>query len=369
MSKVKNIQKILSQNKIDALLVSNFYNIVYLTDFKSLSLSEREAWVLVTNKNIYLFTDGRYINKKNTDKKSKIIYKQLSRENNLLSQLKEVIKNEKILKLGFEADDLRVLEFKKFKEKINSIEWQETEKLIIKLREIKNKEEIDKIGKACQVGDWCLKEIAKLIKPGISEKEIAFKIEFWLKEKGYNIAFPPIIAVDKNSSLPHYNTQEGIGLVKNNSLILIDFGVRYKNYCSDITRMIFINPPPQILNIYEKLLSIQEKTINNILLLSIQNGNFLNKVDQFCRKLIVDSQLPNYPHSTGHGVGLEVHEYPKISQNSTNTLSPNQVFTIEPGVYFEGRWGMRIEDTVWVNNNLKAELLTRFSKQPFILNF
>ena len=369
MLPVKLIQNLLSQNKIDALLISNFYNILYLSDFKSLSPNEREAWVLLTKENQYLFTDARYFNQIKKDKQSKFNYKKLTYEKNLLNHLREIIDKEKISILGFEADDLRVMELNQLKKNLNSVKWQETEKLIIKLREIKKRKEIEKIKKACQIGDWCLKEIIKLIKPGVSEKEIVFKIEFWLKEKGYELAFSPIVAVDKNSSLPHYNPQEGEGLVKKNSLILIDFGVKYENYCSDITRMIFINPSFHILNVYEKLLSVQEKTIHSILPSSIKDDKLLNKIDQFCRQLMNESQLPDYPHATGHGVGLEIHEYPKISQNSTDVLYFNQVFTIEPGVYFKDKWGMRIEDTVWINYNLKAEILTEFSKKPLNLNF
>ncbi len=133
--------------------------------------------------------------------------------------------------------------------------------------------------------------------------------------------------------------------------------------------MIFINPSFHILNVYEKLLSVQEKTIHSILPSSIKDDKLLNKIDQFCRQLMNESQLPDYPHATGHGVGLEIHEYPKISQNSTDVLYFNQVFTIEPGVYFKDKWGMRIEDTVWINYNLKAEILTEFSKKPLNLNF
>ncbi len=214
MLPVKLIQNLLSQNKIDALLISNFYNILYLSDFKSLSPNEREAWVLLTKENQYLFTDARYFNQIKKDKQSKFNYKKLTYEKNLLNHLREIIDKEKISILGFEADDLRVMELNQLKKNLNSVKWQETEKLIIKLREIKKRKEIEKIKKACQIGDWCLKEIIKLIKPGVSEKEIVFKIEFWLKEKGYELAFSPIVAVDKNSSLPHYNPQEGEGLVK-----------------------------------------------------------------------------------------------------------------------------------------------------------
>lgn len=372
MSRGKKLLSLFPQNNIDALLISNFYNILYLTGFKTLSPDEREAWVLVTDNHTYILTDGRYINLKNkkekiknANKKTKIIYRQLNPDNHLLNQLKELIRREKISKLGFETDDLRVAELKKFTEKIPEVKWQETEKLIIKLREIKEKEEVEKIKKACQIVDNCLKEITKVIKVGMSEKEIAFKIEFYLKRKGFDLAFYPIVAIDKNSSLPHYNTKEGEGRVRKNSVILIDFGARYQDYNSDITRMIFISPTREMINVYEKLLTIQEKTIT-VLRRSQQDGIPLNKIDQFCRKLLEESLLPNYSHFTGHGVGLEIHEYPKISQNSTDTLRPGQVFTIEPGVYFAEKWGMRVEDTVWINNNLKPEVLTKFSKKPFI---
>lgn len=373
MLRGKKLLSLFPQNNIDALLISNFYNILYLTGFKTLSPDEREAWVLVTDNHTYILTDGRYINLKNkkekiknANKKAKIIYRQLDPNNHLLNQLKELIRREKISKLGFEGDDLRVAELKKFTEKIPEVKWQETEKLIIKLREIKEKEEVEKIKKACQIVDNCLKEITKVIKVGMSEKEIAFKIEFYLKRKGFDLAFYPIVAIDKNSSLPHYNTKEGEGRVRKNSVILIDFGARYQDYNSDITRMIFISPTREMINVYEKLLTIQEKTIT-LLRQSQQDGIPLNKVDQFCRKLLEESLLPNYSHSTGHGVGLEVHEYPKISQSSTDTLRPGQVFTIEPGVYFAEKWGMRIEDTIVIDIDLKPKVLTKFTKSLQIL--
>jgi len=366
-SRVKNLQLILKKNNYDALLVTNFYNILYLTGFKTLTENEREAFVIVTQKNVYLITDERYIIQKSKFKSqkynSKVKSKFITTEKNLIANIKEVMLGERIRQLGFEGEDLRVNELQKLKKQLTNVELVSTEKLIIVIREIKDRQEITKIKKACEIGDRCLSNIIKTIKFGQTEKEIAWRIEKWIREKNYEIAFEPIVAIDKNSAIPHYLTKEGNERVKHNSLILIDFGVKYQDYCSDMTRMIFVGKPSeQIFRTYNLLLKIQEKTIKQC-----SNRAILKSIDQYCRKLITDCRLPNYPHSTGHGVGLEVHEYPKISTHSKDILKAGQAFTIEPGIYFAGKWGMRIEDTVLVENNSKMEVLTKFSKQPLTI--
>ncbi|MEK9169197.1 MAG: M24 family metallopeptidase, partial [Patescibacteria group bacterium] len=165
--------------------------------------------------------------------------------------------------------------------------------------------------------------------------------------------------------------------VKKNSIILIDYGAKFKNYHSDTTRMIFVGKPTgEMINTYKILLNAQEKTIERL-----KTDNNPVSVDQFCRQLITDVQTPNlgvsttdyrlpsYPHSTGHGVGLQIHEFPKISFTSTDILLPNQVVTIEPGAYINNKWGMRIEDTVLIKENKEVEVLTKFSKKLLIFNY
>jgi Xaa-Pro aminopeptidase len=360
-NRITYLRKILEERKIDAILVSNFYNVFYLTDFKTLSENEREAFVVVTKKNVHLITDGRYFNSK---KRNGGIYDTLiiSPDKKLIQHLQDIIKEEKIKSLVFEAEDIKFNEYESLKEKLN-VDLIPATQLVIKLREIKEPGEIEKIKKACKIGDRCLKDIAKQIRLGTTEKEIIFKIEFWLKEKGYGSAFAPIVAIDENSAIPHYDNQTGNGHVKRDSLILIDMGVKHENYCSDITRMfVFGKPSTEIINVYEKLLDIQEKTIKHIS--SIKE---LKDADSFARSLISNFQLPNFPHSLGHGIGLEVHEYPKLSMYSEDLLQPRQVFTVEPGVYFPGKWGMRIEDSVTVGNNLNLKLLTKFPKELKII--
>ena len=373
-TRVDKLRKILQEKNLDGFLVSNFFNILYLTEFKTLTDNEREAWTLVTAKSTYLFTDSRYlndkiqmINDKSITNNKFLILKLITPEKGLIKHLVEIVEEEKIQRLGFEGDDLKVNELQKMKVFLTNVEYISLEKLIVKIREIKDEEEINSLRTACKIADQCLDEIVKSICPGTSEKEIAFRIEFWLKEKGYGLSFYPIIAIDKNSAVPHYDTRAGNNeKVKKNSIILIDYGAKFEDYHSDTTRMIFVGKPTsEMINTYKILLNAQEKTIEQ---LRIDNNPV--SVDQFCRReLTSNNQLPSYSHSTGHGVGLQIHEFPKISFTSTDILLPNQVVTVEPGVYINNKWGMRIEDTVLIKNNKQVEVLTKFSKKLLILNF
>jgi len=377
--RIEKLRKILVEKNLDGFLVSNFFNILYLTGFKTLTENEREAWVLVTTKSVYLFTDSRYLNikyqKSNIKNTNQIlnIFKTMliTPEKGLIKHLTEIIEEEKIQRLVFEGDDLKVNELQRIKDHLTNIELIPFEKLIIKIREIKDEVEIENLRTACKIADDCLEDIVKIIKPGMSEKEIAFKIEFWLKEKGHDLSFYPIVAIDKNSAIPHYDTRaDNNEKVKKNSIILIDYGAKFKDYHSDTTRMIFVGKQSdEVVNIYNKLLEAQTKTIEQ---LKVDNNPV--SVDQFCRQLITDStdstdyRLPSYPHSTGHGVGLQIHEFPKISFTSTDILLPNQVVTVEPGVYSDNKWGMRVEDTVLIKKNNQIEVLTKFNKKFLIFN-
>ncbi len=362
-ARVKRLKDELITHNLDAILISNFFNIVYLTGFKTLTTQEREAFVLVTKRSTYLFTDARYIESKDKLRTPNYELKLLEPGKGLLYHLEEIVKEEKIKTVGFESEDLRYLEFNSLSLRLSMVQFTPTTQLIIGIREIKDDEEIKKIERACEIGDSCLKEIVPLIKIGITEKEIAFKMEMWIKEHGYDLAFDPIIAIDANSAVAHYNTKEGEGKVVNGSIILLDYGVKYKDYLSDMTRMLFLGRPKEdVAHTYNMLLHAQEEAI-----IRLSKTDSLKEIDEVCRKLLVDNHLPSYPHSTGHGVGLEIHEYPKVSMHSQDTKKENQVITVEPGVYFSGKWGMRIEDTVVIDHKLQPKISTKISKALLIL--
>lgn len=345
-------------NKIDALLISNFYNILYLTGFSPLSPSEREGWVFVTKKKIYLFTDGRYFNqiKNRTSVETRLI----SHENRLINQINEIIAKEHIETIGFERDDLKYGEYVFFKKRI-SLKFIPTTDLIIKKRQFKTRDELRLIKKACAYTDQCLKEIVKTIHIGETEKHIALRIENWLQEKGLEMAFPPIVAVDKNTSYIHYSPSQQ--RVKKNSIILIDIGAKYNNYCADITRMFFTGKPStHYIQTYNHLLHAQILSVENI-----QKYKKLKNLDLQCRTICKTYNMPEFSHSLGHGVGLEVHESPHVSFLSKESILPGQVITIEPGTYIPGKFGMRIEDTVYIGENNIPEVLTKFSKEMMVL--
>ncbi|MFZ6035411.1 MAG: M24 family metallopeptidase [Patescibacteria group bacterium] len=350
------LKKKLKENDVDALLVSNFYNILYLSGFQTLVDNEREAWLLVTQKNEYLFTDERY-----SSQSHNIRY--IKPEKRLVRHLQEVVDEEQIKTIGFESEDLKFSEYSAFNKAIKNAELVPLQNLIIKQREIKDDREIEKVRSACQIADQCLSEIVKTISIGQSEKEIAFRIEFWLKKKAYGLAFDPIVAVDANSAIPHYDTKTGDDKkINEGSIVLIDFGAKHESYLSDMTRMVFAGRPGgEMVNAYNNLLSAQKRTVEKLKI-----GVSLKDVDSFCRAEMDSLGLPNYSHSTGHGVGLEIHELPKISFSSDDKAIINQIITVEPGVYISGRWGMRIEDTVVIGTD-GAKPLTLFDKKMLVI--
>ncbi len=350
----KKLRQKLAKIPADALLISNFYSILYLTGFKTLTTEEREAFAVVTKKKTYLISDGRYFTKNFQFPVSNFQTKLIKPGKGFLFHLKEIAGSEKIKTLGIEDNDLRVQEYEKIKRTLPAVKLASTGNLLLKLREIKENDEIKNIAKACKITDQCLAEISKIVAVGMTEKEVAFRIEIWLKKKGYDIAFSPIVAVDKNSAIPHYDTRSGSGKIGPNSVVLLDFGAKYQNYSSDISRMIFMGKNDKARKTYDQLLAIQQKTIKQI-----RKTREAKSLDNFCRQKLKEAGLPNFSHSTGHGVGLEIHEYPKISFVSADTIRGNQVFTIEPGVYFPGQWGIRIEDTVMVSENLAPVRLTK----------
>jgi Xaa-Pro aminopeptidase len=185
-------------------------------------------------------------------------------------------------------------------------------------------------------------------------------MEQWMREKGYEQAFEPIVAIDANSAVPHYDTKRGNNQkLRNGSVLLLDYGVQYESYNSDISRMIFIgDQSTEIMTAYEGLRKAQEETVQ-----FVQKAKSLKEVDLFCRAELKKAGLPDFPHSTGHGVGIEVHESPKVSFRSTDQIKPFQILTIEPGIYFPDKWGMRVEDTVFVDEKTQVKSLTKFPKK------
>lgn len=343
----------------DAFLVSHFFNISYLCGFEGLSPHEREAYLLLIGKEKIIITDARYRGEKHSEDSILYILKPGERVVEVVAAL---CKKHTVKTLGMEADDLKWSEVQML-QKLD-VQLVPIPHAFASLRSIKTEEELFAIKRACNIGDLVLKDITPYIHPGQTEKEIAWIIEKSIREGyGAELAFDPIVAVDAHAAIPHYNTKKGEGIIQDNSLLLIDFGVKAHNYCSDITRMVGIgNVGDEIKKTYTDLFTIQKKTIQ-----FANTAQELKEIDLYCRGEFKKHSLPEYSHSTGHGVGREVHESPRVSSISIDKKEKGQVFTVEPGVYIPNKWGIRIEDTVTVLDLGEIEVLTRFPKELILL--
>ncbi|MBI2315222.1 aminopeptidase P family protein [Candidatus Daviesbacteria bacterium] len=326
-SRINIIRAYLNKQKLDAVLISSVFNITYLTGFSNFSKEEREAYLLIGKDFQYIITDARYSEAVKSEVPHLILfergYKQSTED--LLKKHKKEIKN-----LGIEEDDLTVAEHKLLKKHFKTIKH-----LDIKThRAIKTLEEIDKIKKAAKLGDKAFEYILEKIKPGVSEKEIAFELESFVKKYGADLSFPSIVAFGKNSAVPHHQTGN-TKLTGKGEFVLLDFGVKYKNYCSDMTRTVFLGKPSEKQQkIYQAVLAAQQKAIDFINK-KLKAGKEIKagEADKAARDYIVSKGYPGIPHSLGHGIGLEVHEHPFLSSKSKEVLKEGMVFSIEPGIY------------------------------------
>ena len=208
---------------------------------------------------------------------------------------------------------------------------------------IKDEDEIEKTKKACEITDNCFKHLLEFIKEGMTEKEIALEIETYFKRNGADdVAFETIVASGENSSIPHWKPSDR--KIKNADPILIDMGCKYKGYCSDMTRTIFMGCIlEEIKPVYDLVLKTQKRVLEEM------RSNYNIKT---ISRIVDDTfKLSNYflIHSLGHGVGLDIHEMPFINQRNERFLKENMIVTNEPGIYLPGKYGIRIEDTVLVN--------------------
>ena len=346
-------------NNPEAILVSNAHTIFYSAGFETLSAHEREAYVLLISKRKIIITDARYSGATHNSESELYILKLGERVGEVI---KKICAENKVETLGCEVNDLKWSELLMLQKL--GLQITPLSNIFSEQRSIKTEEELFAIKQACHICDLVLKDVTPYIHPEQTEKEISWYIEKSIRE-GYKaeLAFDPIVAVDEHAATPHYNTQKGDGVIKDGSLLLIDFGVKIHNYCSDITRMVGVgNVSDEIKNTYSKLLTIQRQTIDYI-----NTTSSLKEIDTFCREELQKYKLPLYSHSTGHGVGLEVHEAPRLSASSEDRKAAGQIFTIEPGVYIPGKWGMRIEDTIAILDQEEIEVLTRFPKELILV--
>ncbi|MBI4097304.1 MAG: aminopeptidase P family protein, partial [Candidatus Levybacteria bacterium] len=252
------INNLLEKHNLDALLISSVPNITYLTGYSGFSSHEREAYVLITKTKRYIFTDGRY-SEAVVKQVPHFILKEISTQSPFISLLQTLIKKHALKNIGFEEDDLSVLEYNKLRKIHKSLKPF----TLSTLRIHKSSNEIVAIKNACAIGDKAFAHIVKQATLGITEKQLAIELELWIKHFGADISFPSIVAFGANAAIPHHQTSDQ--RLTTNSFVLLDFGVKLDNYCSDMTRTIFFGKPSEKQKkIYETVRIAQQNAIQLI---------------------------------------------------------------------------------------------------------
>ncbi len=332
---------------IDALLVSSWPNVTYLSGFKG-----TESWVLVSPKGLYFITDSRYSEQAEKEAKG---FKVLLRDGKSVTQIvSDLSRRHRFSAVGFESSIVTHAFAKALGKVMDGQSLRPTSDLVEALRIIKDAEEILLLRKTADIAVKGFHYIKKIARPGMTELELQAKLEYFTKTIGsQKPAFDIIIATGAKASMPHAITDQT--KVKNNEVLLVDMGVVYGGYHSDLTRPIFLGRMSALhKKIYDIVWQAQRQGIAKA-----GPGVPASEVDGACREYIRRAGYDKYfGHSTGHGVGLEIHEAPSVSSRTKTILKPGMVITVEPGVYLPGRFGIRIEDMVLITKNGR-EVLTR----------
>ena len=306
-----------------------------------------EGYLVYSSESAY-FSDNRYfLDLKKRLSKSQIEPKLFSG----LVSVRDYLKEKGIKKLYVNFSKETVSDYNQYKSW--GIEILDGQEIINSLRTIKSEKEISYIEKACRIAQKAYYNAIKKAREGMSEIELKEIIEEDLKKQNSTSAFDIIVAFGKGSAVPHHET--GKAKLKKNQVILVDMGANYKGYLSDLTRTAFFGEPSK------KFILAYDKVLRANLLAEeqIKDGITCCKADAIAREYLKENNLDKYfTHSLGHGVGLEIHENVVLSPRSEEVLKENVVFTIEPGVYFDNQFGIRIEDTVVIRDGKVKRLFT-----------
>ena len=350
MDRVAALRELLTENKLDGVIVYSSENRRYLSGFTGST-----GFVVIGKGNMDFVTDFRYKEQAGTQCKG---YNVVIHNNNLMGKLVESIKNSKIKRLGIEEDFMTVGFFEEIKKALPGIEMLPARSIFAKLRIKKDETEIENIRKAAAIADCGFKHLLSFIKLGMSEMEVASELEYYMKKKGASgLSFDTIAASRIRASLPHGIASEKI--IEKDEFLTLDFGCVYNGYCSDMTRTVFIGKATEKhRKIYEVVLKAQIEALK-----AIKPGVTGKYVDKVARDIISNEGYGEYfGHGLGHGVGLAVHEDPRLSMLGENILEAGMIVTDEPGIYIPGFGGVRIEDLVLVTEN-GAESLSKSPKE------
>lgn len=353
MDNLDNLEKLRNELKAatpSALLISDLANVFWLTGF-----SGSFGTAVVTPSANLLISDSRYTLQAQEQAIGWDV-RTFANPTDSVDFLREQLESISVRAVGFDKAVVTVGTLEKWTEKMPQIALTATTDPIALLRRIKSDVEVDKIRAACRLADSCLEHVAKLLRPGVTENELAFEVEIFFRKNGAVPAFTPIVVSGERSARPHGLPSDKV--LETGDFVTFDLGAKLNDYCSDITRTFVLGEPTaRHSEVYNQVLKAQEAAIAALI-----PGAKTKEVDALVRTILGEKDMAKYfGHGLGHGLGALVHDSGRLSPTEDDLIEAGQVWTVEPGVYIEGFGGVRIEDDVLVTPN-GPEILTHFPK-------
>lgn len=352
--RVEQLRVKLQEQGLSAMLVASPINRRYLTGFTGSA-----GYVLITRDQSYLLTDFRYMTQA---PEQAIGFQVVEHGPKLMDTVKELLASEGITSLGFEQEHVTYAVFTSYTELLKPVSLVPVSGLVEQLRIFKDHEELQVMQRAADLADATFSHLLNIVGTGKTEREIDLQMEMFMRSHGAtSSSFDTIVASGERSALPHGVASERV--IQGNEFITFDFGALLDGYCSDLTRTIAIGTPdPKLKEIYDIVLEAQLHALDHI-----KPGMTGREADALCRDIITKYGYGEYfGHSTGHGLGMEVHESPRLSKASDDVLKPGMVVTVEPGIYLPGLGGVRIEDDIVITET-GIHILTSSSKKYTVL--
>ena len=325
------LQSIVADAKVDAFLVSNLTNIFYLTGVRVST-----GFLLIKAKKSVLLVDARY-----TEKAQNSVYKGV-----VVQDIDSITKELKtVKKCGFEAFDVTVARFNRWKRSFLNTKFVQTSGIIEEYRRSKDAAELRHFKKAQRITRVMMERVPNALTTGITEQELAWQLELWARELGAEgLSFDAIVGFGTHSAIPHHSPTKK--KLKKGDIVQIDVGAKVEGYCADQSRVFFTGKKSKLQEEVFSALSRAKLESEK----AVKPGVTNHKIDRIARNILAEYDLEKYfTHSLGHGVGLDIHEGITLSTKAKSTpLLKNEIITIEPGVYIPGKFGMRLEDEIIV---------------------
>ncbi len=347
------LRRLIRKAEAEAMLVTNETNVTYLTGFTG----DSSYLLLWADRGEVMLSDARYTTQ--LEEECSGLQLEIRPPSTTILELSEkVINKAKITKLGIEADTMTLSQAAAFNKLLPKVELVSTSGLVEELREVKDKEEIGEIRKAIRLAEQAFAVVRAAMRPEQTERAIAHALENQIRLFGGDCcSFRPIVAVGPRAALPHYRS--GWKKIDEDEFVLIDWGARDTLYVSDLTRVLVTGRiSPKLQRIYGVVLKAQQAAIK-----AIRPGVAAKKVDAAARRVIERAGFgKKFGHSLGHGIGLQIHEAPRLAEKQDKPLKAGMVVTVEPGIYLPGWGGVRIEDDVLVTRG-GHEVLSNVPKE------